>query len=308
MFKVLAIDGGGVRGIYPASFLLWFETQSQICLHNYFDLVVGTSTGGIIALALAAEIPLSKVVELYSTKASKVFKPRRWNPWSVRVAKYANDELIKELKSIFGRSALKDLRCPVCIPSIDLVTGRAKIFRPKRSEPDHEHTESMAAWQAAAGTSAAPTYFPAFKFESNGIVTNFADGGLWANNPTLVGIEEALARGAKFGEIDILSLSTGNPVFETPAHHNFGGLMSWRDKIVDIAFLAQAQGTELIIRRLCGTSYCRINEVLPSKQALDDLSVIPTLRKRATEKAQSVAKELLPRFFTHRSERSLSNP
>src|SRR5260370_2635658 len=132
MFKVLSIDGGGIRGIFAARFLQRCEDcWGHLC--ENFDLVTGTSTGGIIALAAAYEKPMAAMVEVYSNHARDIFHrgfflSRR--TFSFFHSKYDSGRLITLLKSTFGSGVSFDApSCPVRIQSFDLETGASKIFR-----------------------------------------------------------------------------------------------------------------------------------------------------------------------------------
>ncbi len=304
-FKILSIDGGGIQGIYPASYLNYTQEKiGESPIHRYFDMIVGTSTGGIIALALALEIPTLKILELYKTQGRKIFG------WSFRklslgliTPKYGNKTLIQEIKSVFGENTvLGDAKCRVCIPSIDITNGRTVVFK-TRHHKDYVNDFKMSAWQVAAATSAAPAYFPAFyDFGTSAYV----DGGLWANNPSIIGIAEAVKLGYGLKEIKVLSLGTGTKIFhKSKIVAKLFGLLGWGSSIVDLIFQSQSQGAANIAHYLCSSNYVRIDTALPdakanlwfSKFGLDKTSGIDDLEKFALYKAKETFTKVKSIFF-----------
>lgn len=272
---------------------------------------MGTSTGGIIALALACNVPLARVVELYAAKGEIIFNRRKTNPGALQDSKYDNTKLLQALRDVYGRDGetgeyrkLKHAAAPVCIPSINVLTGEVKVFRTSRAPADRADDGECFVWEVAACTSAAPTYFPAFRL--TGGAASYADGGLWANDPALVGIEEALSRGVSLEEIRILSVGTGNSIFKTDSQEEFRGLLSWfrgllsgKPTLVDLAFTTQAQGVSRVMERLLKPDRrVRVDEPLPSNSPLDDLSIVDWLRARATKNAERLADDVLPKFFS----------
>ena len=188
-FQVLALDGGGYRGLFAAQVLALWEEQLGRPIASCFDLLVGTSTGGIIALGLAAGMPASALVDFYLEDGKTIF-PTPWSAWRFWsgarhwfVAKYGSGALEKALRRRFGSMTMSDLQTPVVIPSFHLRDGKHWYFKtPHFSGNLIDHSRPV--WEVARATSAAPTYFPGFISSRS---EWFVDGGVLANNPSLVG-------------------------------------------------------------------------------------------------------------------------
>jgi len=297
MFKVLSIDGGGIRGIFAARFLQRCE-ESWGELYKNFDLVTGTSTGGIIALAAAYEKPMSMIAKLYSDHARDIF--RRSSLLSLRTfslfrSKYDNEALIDMLKSVFGSGISFDApSVAVRIQSFDLETGVSKIFRAGGPYRDDSH---FRVWEVAAATSAAPTYFPTFLISSKGL---FVDGGVWANNPALVGVIEALILHQRLDDMCILSVGTGGKIFRDSSVRT--GFWSWGSDLVELFFRSQSDGVDQLAKGLeikhlrC---YRRISEALkPNEDALDATHTTHLLCRLADERFDREKREVQRQFFS----------
>jgi hypothetical protein len=121
---VLSIDGGGIKGIYSARILEQFEKKFNCCIADYFDLICGTSTGGLIALALSLKIPVSVITNFYYMRGERIFR-KRSNIYSlfkqvILGSKYDNQELKTALQEIFADHTLGDSHCMLCIPAFSL--------------------------------------------------------------------------------------------------------------------------------------------------------------------------------------------
>ena len=280
--RVLAIDGGGVRGLYTGvllrdlSGLLRREAgQDEADIGRNFDLISGTSTGGILACALAAGVPADKIVDLYEQKGPLIFTDpmpagrRRKLGWGLRNArKPANSAapLKQALIDIFGGRTLSDLyrdhRIALAIPASRILNCETKVFKTPhldRYGVDGDHTIV----DVCLATSAAPVFLPLHEMESGneaGRGGRYADGGLWANNPTLVALLEALeiCEKAESGEeskrsIEILSVGTCSvPVGEMPTGSLDYGLADWQVgvKTTALAMNAQSAGVECMSKLL----------------------------------------------------------
>lgn len=297
-FKILAIDGGGIRGIYPAKYLAELEADVRESIRRYFDLITGTSTGGIIAIALGLEIPASHILELYKSKGASIFG-RRFPFKALLRPKYRNDALIEVLKSEFGERRLGDSKCRLCIPAVDLSTGQTKVYK----TPHHNEFITdwrLPAWKVAAATSAAPVYFPAFSMEGNDAKV---DGGLWANNPSLVGVAEALFLGYSIDKIKLLSIGTGEAknFYMNPAKAQKAGLLHWGLGLINLTISVQSQAihNQLTYILKC---YKRINSPLPYDGfGLDDVQKALELEPIASQRFQETAVEVKREFFADKA-------
>jgi patatin-like phospholipase/acyl hydrolase len=297
-FKILSIDGGGIRGIFPAAYLNYLVQKlgDPRQIRSHFDLLAGTSTGGIIVLALALDLPLAKILDLYRNASHKIFRKSLSSIFCGIIApKYDSEDLIGELKQAFGEMKLKDSKSFLCIPSVDVLTGKPRVFKTPHSK-EFVNDLNLFAWQVAAATSAAPGYFTPYHDETIGM---HVDGGLWGNNPSLIGIAEAIRLGYKPHEIKILSIGTGSkPIYRNRLLLKHFGLAGWGLKLIDLTFQTQSQAASNISNYLCGPNYKRIDVVLPhSKYALDNVKNANELEHLATQKAMETYVEIQNQFF-----------
>lgn len=269
-FRILSIDGGGIRGVFPAKFLAEMEAKLKeegkdphLC--NHFDMICGTSTGGIIALALANGIPAQDIVDLYIKNRWKIFPKIPFGLFSLKPGifskkyyRFGLESLIKEkFKSIDKKTDLRinDLKTRVCVTGYDLLTARPKVFK----TPHHAHLfndKHLHVYQVALATSAAPTYFNPYtstysKIDSTATehFTLKLDGGVFANNPTLIGILEAnRGLGIPLENLEVVSIGTGTKEYqESRSHILFGlfrkpfGKLYWISKVRILELVMQAQ-------------------------------------------------------------------
>jgi len=289
MAKILSLDGGGIRGIISAAFLATFEETTDLALCSYFDLIAGTSTGGIIALGVGLGKPLEDIVNLYKKLGEVVFKPRMLRgPFNLFGSKYVNSSLIKELKSFYGDdTTLSALKCPVCVTTADIVTGDIMVI----SSTDSRDQKRLL-WETAVATAAAPTYFPVF----NG---SFVDGGIWANNPALVGLAEISLK-EKIVNTRVLAVSTGSRLFQKPKVNSKCGLAWWGESLVEFTFQTQSKGVDWIMKRLCNkkNQYVRISfDLSKQNSSLDAVKSIPTLEHLGKAKGHELREKIKNAFF-----------
>ena len=236
-FRILSIDGGGIRGVFPAAFLAGLEERylDGAPVSRYFDLIAGTSTGGVIAIGLGAGLRATELRDLYTERGCEIFPPT--NPISKKVHKglslfryrYNSEALRKILSDSFGHRTLAESKSRLCIPACDGQYGEVYVFKTPH-HPDFflDGKETMV--KVAIATSAAPTFFQ--PLDDGGYT--FLDGGLWANNPIMVGLVEALTSFSVPRErIRILSLGCGGSTYRIGRwKKRLGGILSWYDIIV----------------------------------------------------------------------------
>ncbi len=178
-FRILAIDGGGIRGVFPAAFLAEIERRflNGQSIGNYFDMIAGTSTGGIIALALAHGLTAQEIVDIYVDRGERIFPHagRLGRLWRlVRSAgKHDQDRLRDELLRIFGEAHFGDAQSRLVIPSFDRRHGEPFIYKTPH-HPDYKKDRQKRMVDVALHTSA-PTTYPGVL--DAGCV--MLDGGLW---------------------------------------------------------------------------------------------------------------------------------
>lgn len=249
-FRILSIDGGGIRGIYPAAVLAGLEERylRGRSIAGYFDLIAGTSTGGIIALGLAAGLTAADLRQLYIERGHEIFPPygpgligrigRRLSAWR-RFLRYSYDQeaLAQVLRERLGDLKLSAARTRLCIPSFEGVHGEVYIFKTPH-HPDFHKDLHEPMVKVALATSAAPTYYRPLRDAGY----TFVDGGVWANNPVMIALTEALTSyRVDRARVRILSIGSGeNPYSVTGGKIARGGIWHWRD-IINGAMRLQSQ-------------------------------------------------------------------
>ena len=188
--RILAIDGGGIKGVFSASFLATVEDSIGENIANYFDLIVGTSTGGIIALGLGMELSAKEILAFYEESGPLIFGGNRLLRWlrCLSTTKYNRGPLEKALKDCFGDKKLGDSTKRLVIPCLNLETGEVYVYKTAH-HPRLVRDYKEKAVEVALATAAAPTYFPPHR-SPTGIP--LVDGGIWANNPVCVAVVEAI--------------------------------------------------------------------------------------------------------------------
>lgn len=177
-FNILSLSGGGIKGIFQSTFLNFLENEYNVPLSQIFDLVAGTSTGSIVGAALANDISMKTVSDLYHQHGQSIFKKKTIGVKALRTSWYSNDILKKHLYDVFKDKSLKEAKTRLLIPSTSLEDYKYNIFT-------NENNDTIV--DALMSSAAAPFYFDAY--QTTGDINHyFMDGGLWANNPTLLAI------------------------------------------------------------------------------------------------------------------------
>jgi len=300
-FSVLALDGGGIRGVIPARVLQEIEERLRRPVCELFDLVAGTSTGGIIALGLTkpkhrgARMPAysaSALVDLYIDHGTEIFPRSRWRKAATLGGligvRYSAKPLEALLERSFGDAMLSEALTEVVIPSYDLSAPDSFFF--KRAYPRENEKWDVRMSSVARATSAAPTYFdpaPLPDFDGEGPHA-LIDGGVYVNNPAVSGYADALDLFEDVPEIHVVSIGTGKPprsagrgtripVAYARARH--WGLARWARPVLEVVFDGVAQAVEYQLKRLCRHGdgslprYHRLQSTLPTaNHQLDDAS------------------------------------
>lgn len=261
-FKILSIDGGGIKGLYSAVILADFEERHGK-LSNHFDLICGTSTGGIIALALAAGIPAKEVVNLYKDQGPLIFpyKNKAQFNWhkikqAILTSKYKDKDLKNALEKVFGEKTIGDCEVNVLIPISNITTGKPFIIKNNHTEGlNRDDRHSMV--EVALATTAAPTYFPIQEISTLNTGDQFTDGGLFANNPSLHGIQEAYKffiqkNSRSYEKFSLLSISTlhQNFSFEKRLKIQRRSFALWNSKLIALMMDLQSISTHYHIEYL----------------------------------------------------------
>ena len=295
VFRVLSLDGGGVRGIFTASFLTTLEEMSQTRLADNFDLIVGTSTGGIVGLTLAIGMPARRTLDLYLDRCDVIFGRQRRLGMLLR-PKYDNTGLARTLKEVFDQKILNDVITPVCITSYELTSSYPRVWK-----DDHLKSvrcgDSVPLWKIALATSAAPVYFPGTRVLAG---DSHVDGGLFANNPTLIGLTEAARYfDQPLDRIRILSVGAGERSERIPYERaRRMGVWQWRTAFYDQMLIAQAQIAHEVTQRLLEPGqYERVNIPLEQTYPIDDCRAARTLIEPGAHAARTRFLDIRDRFL-----------
>ena len=287
IFRILSIDGGGILGLYSADLLKRIKDEFlDNPFYEEFQLITGTSTGGIIALGLALGKEPEEITEFYKTHAKKFFPRwrRLFSLGGLLSNKYSNKELQKALDHLFGDSTISDCKTAVCIPVVDVSNCQPMVFK-TNNDGTQKRDLNVKLKDIALATSSAPSFFPIYSF---GDYRGLMDGGLWQNNPALCGVIEAcncfIGTNKDYDRIHILSI--GNPlsgVRQTISTRiKSSGILRLRQKLVFLPMKTSTLGTHYILNLLSRThalsidSYLRIeSENLPiefNKLKLDSVN------------------------------------
>lgn len=284
LFRILALDGGGLRGAFTAAVLAKWDDMLRKgggdSLVEHFDLVAGTSTGAILAIGLGLNRSPAEILNFYDTHGPKIFpKKRELRHWLK--SKHDSHTLRTTLESVFGDRKLKDSCCRLVIPTVRAIHGEAEAITTPHT-PDRVAFASWSAVDAALASSAAPTYFDEALVDDV-VVEPYLDGGIWANNPVLPAIAEAVRHlKIPLDRIDVLSVGTmGN---EADFTESLGkGKAGWGPASIDLFFAAQEHAAGVLADSLLSpTRHLRVNQQTPSEIKLDDTDALLDMVQRGT--------------------------
>ncbi|KAF3980718.1 MAG: patatin-like phospholipase family protein [Methylococcales symbiont of Iophon sp. n. MRB-2018] len=286
--RVLTLDGGGVRGYLSAKILFNLETllnnenNENINIGQRFDLIVGTSTGGIIACALSIGKSAKEIFELYEILIPKVFTPISKGYFK---NKYSSKALRKELDNILGDKELKDVITGLCITSVDVENSSPRFHKSNYFERNAPRQDEKLL-DLALATSAAPTYFSLVDSKHS---TNLTDGGVVANNPSLVGLIDAMQLTSNnIEQISLVSIGTGDQChmpYNVEKLKNSGKLkwiyQSNSSPILELLMESQSKLAHFQTGFLLGDRYIRLNPKLSVTIELDSVDKIDSLKNLA---------------------------
>lgn len=266
---VIAVDGGGIRGLIPAMVLARIEELAGRPVAAGADLIAGTSTGGIIALALARPdpVPASRIVELYRDQGPAIFRRRTLSMGGLAGPRYNGGALERTLAPYLGDYRLGQAACPVMVTGYDIEHRDVVVWKSWRDE--FRGTRLL---DAALGTSAAPTYFPPALVVAGG-VRAVIDGGVALNNPAAAALHEARRLWPQ-DQIIVASFGTGQVTRRISWHRaRRWGLLCWAAAILSCVMDAQSRATEYWLRHDPSVRYLRFQlELHEASDDLDDAS------------------------------------
>jgi len=304
-FRILSLAGGGYLGLYTASVLDALEERAGVPLARRFDLLAGTSVGGILALGLAFEIPAREMRKLFVDHGAEIFSTR---PLASRAVgklvdlarsvfgpKYDGAALERALAERLGDRTLDQALHPVVVPAVNISRSMTKVFKTPHG-PKSGGDESVRAVDVAMATSAAPAYFPARRIGRH----LFADGGMFAVAPDLVALHEA----EQFLDVDLddvrmLSIGTATLGYAPADKIAPGdGAVGWlsEGRLVMTMISVQQQHVETVVQDRLGARYVHLDAVWPAKLGLG----IDVATPKATRALQDLAADTVAHIDTRR--------
>ena len=301
-YHVLALSGGGYRSLYTATVLAELETVLGRPIASHFDLICGTSAGGMLALGLAAEIPAHELKALFENEGNRIFgcsSLLRLLLGFWVTAKHDSTGLQEVLTERFKDSTIGELKHRVLVPAVNYSTGRGQFFKTPH-HPSFELDHRMKIVDVAMATAAAPVYFPLAR-NDRGV---FADGGLVGNAPGLFGLHEVKMFLAPNRDVCIRVLAIGTMTIGATVRGGASldrGFGRWREGLFDLVISAQESSVDYMLRQLLKDYYYQIDDKATPDQskdvkALDRVSIgaTNTLKDRGTHAAQRALGD--PRF------------
>ena len=293
-FRILALDGGGIKGAFTAAVLAAWEQDTSLRVQDHFDLITGTSTGGILAIGLGLGLSAREMLEFYKERGPVIFpmtgfRRKAWRTIrQVFQPKFSQDVLRKELVAAFGERKFGESKVRLLIPAYDTLRGRIFLFKTGH-DPRFKYDLNIPAADVALATAAAPTYFQAARIAEHG-GCGYVDGGVWANNPALAGVVEAVSfLGKRLDKLDVLSLGTTYAP-DSVRKLAGSGLTGWGTRIVSLLMNAQAEASWKQALLLVGRErFLRVDCLtIPGDYSLDSSDDVEALaglgRSKAVEK------------------------
>ena len=286
-YRILSLSGGGIRGLMTAVWLNRLEKKLGSPLYQHFDLVAGTSTGAILACAVAAGKSTEEMIRVYRDRGREIFpaQPQQFFNRLSRLfnqgadaPRYDGKGLEQVLRDEFKDDRFSELKIPTLITSYDLLNRAALVLKTAKAEH-----QSLPIWQVAKASASAPVYFPAQLLTLEGTTIPAIDGGVVANNPAACAIAEAVrfnSAPSASGQIPlsqfvVASFGTGDvarPI--TISQSQEWGALAWVMPLIDVLFDGSADSVDYIARQLLEDSnYFRFQTPVPKENgAIDDAS------------------------------------
>jgi patatin-like phospholipase/acyl hydrolase len=314
-FQALALTGGGFRGLFAAQALQCMEEHIDHPIGRHFDISCGTSIGGIVALAVAFEVPMKKVVDVFSDLGATIFPPHTppegklgigWDLVKHRnKPRYSSAPLREAIASLIPEDViLGDALHPVAIPAVNVTEGRPQVFK-TRHKPEWHRDWKLKAIDVALATSAAPTFFELAEVSGS----LYSDGGLFANAPDLIAFHEAEHYfGVPADALRMLSIGTTTKSYSISfnAGREFG-VADWMQeaRLFSVMISAQQQFVDQLMAHRLGDRYLRLDKE-PSQEQASDLGLdiatpvaIRTLKALATKATTDLIGNRLDIYLAH---------
>lgn len=330
-FQILSLIGGGIRGAFVTSYLYELEQKLGRPIAECFDLIAGTSTGGIIAAGLAHGMSAEDMHQFYVRYGAQIFTPRpaykakglmrmvyplaNWifknrtggqldAAFRARFCPFALQEAFDEG---FGNRTLKSVGFTrLIIPAVNLTEGTPYVFR-SRHLPKGVHDQDIKIADVVVAATAAPTYFPHRQIGNSAYV----DGGVWASDPSMLAFAEAMRirqfekqmeEGAPCdpNELHLLSVGTGRATFSLSPPGADAGFLYWAPRVAELMGTSQVQGIHQPLKFLLGDRYRHVNFRMTERWPLDAVEHIPELFATGKDRATDTFDEINERFFDHR--------
>ncbi len=303
-FRILALAGGGYLGLYTATVLAALEERWGAPLGRRFDLIAGTSVGGILAVALAYEVPMPRLVDLFVEQGREVFSKRGLPGGtvgrmldmsrSILGPKYSGDALRAALQRELGERSLADALHDVVVPAVDVTHSLTKVFKTPHVAASRGD-ESVRAVDVAMATSAAPAYFPSVQIGDS----LYADGGLFAVAPDQVALHEA----EHFMRVDLERISMLSVGTATVGYRPAGGpgasdgAVDWLadGRLLLTLVSVQQQHVQAMMEDRLGRRYRRIDAAWPTDAGLGIDVATPKAAQTLVELARQTMRDLDPR-------------
>jgi hypothetical protein len=306
-YKILSLDGGGIRGVFPAAFLAKLEEQIGAPVVTYFDLIAGTSTGGILAIGLGLGVPAADILGLYERQGPEIFaqgqgKVRGWLTQRVLGArhllatKYSSEPLREALATVLGERRLGESRTRLVIPAWHPVLEHVYVYKTAH-HPRLETDWKSPALDAAMATVAAPTFFKPHLTED---AVELVDGGVWANNPVGVAAIEAVGLLKWPAErLKILSIGTTTDAVAPPC---LKGKIPMALSVARLFMAGQSHSALGTAKIITGDQHdrkaiWRVDQVAPTGRYTLDASCIAEMKNRGVTEARLQLPELRRHFF-----------
>lgn len=300
-FRILALSGGGYLGLYSAAVLAALEAQIGEPIGRRFDLIAGTSVGGILAAAAAFELPLSQIVAYFSEQGAEVFSARALPSGrvgrlldlsrAVLGPKYSGRALRELLEQRLGKATFAEALHPLLLPAVNVTTSQTKVFKTPHA-PGSRGDEHLCVADAVLAACAAPAYFASVPIDGS----LFADGGLFAMAPDQVALHEAEHfMGIDVARVRMLSIGTATVGYQpTEGVEADAGAIGWLSdgRLIMTLIAVGQQHVQAMMEDRLGARHLRIDARWPAEAGLGIDIATPQAAKVLTDLAKQSVKAL----------------